>query len=284
MISQPPAAFHVLHSQTRQTPVVIGVPHAGRYYPPSVLARARVPQDALERLEDRHVDVFAASLGEAGHHVVVADIARAAIDLNRSIDEWEREDVAGHPPPTVINARTRSGLGVIPRRLSGIGDLWRHRLDYIEFARVVADVHRPYHAAIAEALNAARATFGWAVFLDLHSMPSAVGAGPQIVLGDRHGLTASLQLVDGIIAIAEGARIPVERNVPYAGAHGVMTHGAPRRSCDAVQVELDRALYLDAQNMPDLQGVARIEGLLIRMADWAARYARDMGRMAEAAE
>lgn len=279
-----PEPFAVVQTGSPQTPVVIGVPHAGRYYPPSVLARARVDEEELSRLEDRHVDAFVPVLADAGHQLVVAHVARAAIDLNRDPDEWERADVAGHTPPTSVSVRTRSGLGVVPRRLSGVGELWRHRLDHIELTEMVERVHRPYHRAIAEALAAARNQFGWAVFLDLHSMPTQPGGGPQIILGDRYGQTAGAYLTDGLLGMVEGEGVSVSRNVPYAGAYGVMHHGSPRRGTDAVQIELDRALYLDGINAPDADGVARMERLLLRMADWASRYAIDVGRMTDAAE
>ncbi|HJO67707.1 MAG TPA: N-formylglutamate amidohydrolase, partial [Sphingomonas sanguinis] len=141
-----------------------------------------------------------------------------------------------------------SGLGLVPRRVAGHGDIWTRRFRDAEMVARIERDHRPYHQALAERLAATRARYGMAVLLDLHSMPplGAPGLVPRLVIGDRHGTTAATRFVRRIEVEARGAGIAVTRNAPYAGGYIVERHGDPRRGIHAVQLELDRSLYLDA--------------------------------------
>ena len=155
------------------------------------------------------------------------------------------------PPPTrtlLQSARTRGGLGLIPTRIGGAGAIWRHRLPEQELQRRLADIHRPYHAAVHDALRQARARFGVAILLDCHSMPPRPdGTGPKVVFGDRHGTSISGELLAAAVAAAEAAGYQVGLNVPYAGGHITERHGRPDAGIHAVQIELDRSIYLDGQ-------------------------------------
>ncbi|MFV0623985.1 N-formylglutamate amidohydrolase [Sphingomonas sp. ac-8] len=229
------------------TPIVLSVPHAGRAYPAAMHDLLRVPLPALLPLEDRRVDAVA--LAARGPHTLFEAVRpRAWIDLNRGERERDPQIDAGAQPMAQpqASARLRSGLGLVPRRASSGVDIWTRRLTGEEVeARIVAD-HRPYHAALAEALAAAHARFGIAILLDIHSMPSLPGIAPaQLVLGDRHGRSARRGLVDVLGAVARDAGLRVARNQPYAGGHIVATHGLPQRNVHAIQIELDRSLYLD---------------------------------------
>ncbi|WP_174297371.1 N-formylglutamate amidohydrolase [Sphingomonas bacterium] len=255
------------------TPVVLSVPHAGRAYPAALMAQLAVPLATARLLEDRHVDAVAlAALG--GETMLVQRQARAWIDLNRREDERDPAAEAGMPAVTVggmpapavePSARVRAGLGLVPLRVGGRAELWRRRWTGGEvMARIVAD-HRPYHVAVADALGAAAARFGAAVLVDLHSMPPLPGRTPaRIVIGDRHGASA-----DGTAAAiieAQVARIGLRsaRNLPYAGGHIVERHGHPAFGVHAVQVEIDRSLYLDRSfDLPLADKVA-----------WLARWLR----------
>jgi N-formylglutamate amidohydrolase len=225
--------------------VVLSEPHAGREYPLPLRAAARVPVSALTGLEDRHVDavVLAARGAET---VIVQRLARAWIDLNRS--EHDRDPRLDEGAPTgQLSAKVRSGLGLVPRRTSAAGDLWRHRLTGAEVdARIVA-AHRPYHDALEAALHAARARFGVAVLLDLHSMPPIAGGTARIVIGDRFGRSAASRFVQRIAAESGAAGLEHALNAPYAGGHILERHGHPAARIHAVQLELDRSLYLDSR-------------------------------------
>lgn len=263
-------AFYLLGDPAAPaSPVVLSVPHAGRDYPLALRVNLRGPASGLE---DRHVDAVA--LAARGHEVTLVERhARAWIDLNRAEDERDPrvDEGAGAGPHS---ARVANGLGLVPRR-GPAGDLWRRPWSGAEVAaRIVAD-HRPYHLALAAALAAARARWGVAVLVDLHSMPSLTGAakGTRVVLGDRFGRSAGARFMSRAEAVCRAARWPAALNAPYAGGHVLERHGRPAAGIHAIQVELDRALYLDRaldRLGPGLAGAAAlVRDLLAALADEA---------------
>ncbi|HEX7819495.1 MAG TPA: N-formylglutamate amidohydrolase [Sphingobium sp.] len=233
-------------------PVVIAVPHAGREYPADLVARARVGLSGLKSLEDRHVDVLAIEAIAAGQCTLIARRARAVLDLNRHEEEIDASSVADlpHGVPTRASAKLRGGLGLVPHRYHSIGDLWLRRPGYAEVTERIGDIHAPYHAQLGLLLGAAVATWGTAMLIDLHSMPSIrPGLGQSqvdVVLGDRFGQSASAVLTRRAAALIEGHGLSVAINAPYAGGYTLERHGHPARNVHALQVEIDRTLYLDA--------------------------------------
>lgn len=268
-----------------ESPIVISVPHAGRDYPPALRAALRVPESALIVLEDRHVDAVARA-ARTDQTMLVQRRARAWIDLNRS--EFERDprvdDGARPQAQSNQSVKIRSGLGLVPRRGGAAGDLYRGRFAAADIARRIAEDHRPYHATLSATLAAARARFGIAVLVDVHSMPS-VGPHARLVLGDRFGATSDARFVARLEAAAARSGIATQRNSPYAGAHILQTHAAPARGIHAIQVEIDRALYLDSR----LDGlgpgfdatVALLKTLLAAVADEALSSAAPFALAAE---
>lgn len=230
---------------TPTSPVVLSVAHAGRDYPLALRRALRVPIDALAALEDRYVDLVAC--GARGTETLLVQRApRAWIDLNRAEHERDPrlEDSAQAERQPISSAKIRSGLGLVPRRTPGAGDIWRHRLSAADVQGRIAQAHRPYHAALARVLNAARARFGVAILLDLHSMPTPP-SGVRIVVGDRFGRAAAGRFVQRVETEAAASGYAVATNAPYAGGHILDLHGRPRDHIHAIQLELDRALYLD---------------------------------------
>ncbi len=248
------------------SPVVLSVPHAGRAYPLALRAALRVPIGAIALLEDRFVDLVAK--GARGTcSMLVQTCPRAWIDLNRSEDERDPRVDDGAPmrTPAQQSAKLRSGLGLVPRRAAGATEIWRHRFSGAEIEHRIETAHRPYHAALASMLAAARARFGVAVVLDIHSMPplSTRGQPARIVIGDRFGQSASGRLIACVEDAAKGVRTAL--NSPYAGGHILDRHGAPAAGIHAVQVEFDRSLYLDAALMQPGPGLGATTALLRRI-------------------
>ena len=255
------------------SPVILSVPHAGRDYPLALRAALRVPLVALVPLEDRHIDAVAIA-AQQRETMLVQRVARAWIDLNRSEQERDpgMDDGASRQAMPQQSARMRGGLGLVPRRVSGVGEIWRRRLDGDEVvARIMLD-HRPYHAALADALTRARARFGTAVLLDLHSMPPLTRAqGPaRIVLGDRFGRSAATRFVHRLESEILAAGITPGLNAPYAGGHILDVQGRPAQGIHAVQIEFDRTLYLDPALDGPGDGMAAMVALLRRMIDAVA--------------
>lgn len=269
--SVPPAAIAVRRPAARG-PVIVSVPHAGRIYPPEILAAARVPKEVLERLEDGWCDRIAADACDAGAMVVEALWARAVADCNRGEGQMAPGEVAPglRPRFSAPGRKERAGLGVVPTRLADCGALWRQPIDADTLHWRLESLHRPYHAILARELAAARDRFGQAVLIDLHSMPSIPpgqpGHGARIVVGDRFGTASAGWLADLVTACAGQLDVPVSRNRPYAGGHILNTHGRPAQGVHAVQIEIDRRLYLGPDRRPDAERVAE-------MARWFAALA-----------
>lgn len=258
------------------SPVILSVPHAGRDYPLALRAALRVPLDALVALEDRHVDRLAIAARSA-ETLLVQRPARAWIDLNRAESERDPriDDGADRQAMQAPSAKLRSGLGLVPRRIGRYGDLWRRPFAGEAIAaRITAD-HRPYHRALVTALAAARARFGAAVLIDVHSMPPLANAA--IVFGDRYGRAAATRFVHRLEAEAEAAGLSYALNAPYAGGHILDRHGDPAHGIHAVQIEWNRAIYLDAaldQPGPGLASAARtFRRMIAAVADEAASSA-----------
>lgn len=235
-----------------RSPVLLAVPHAGRRYPEDVVVRARVPMDRLRALEDRHADLLVAQAVSEGATAIVAHVGRAVIDLNRDPREIDPAMIDGglDPDGLLVSAKVRAGLGLFPRRLPSCGELWRTRMTAKDAATRIAEIHEPYHRAIAERLDLTRSIFGVAVLIDCHSMPPLPvrqpGGPVRIVIGDRFGAGASGAVVDLVLAAIDGVGLHAARNHPYAGGYTLDRHGRPRRQVHAVQIEYDRSLYLDA--------------------------------------
>lgn len=259
------ASFRIIGSIVPDSPVVLSVPHAGRDYPAVMAAALRAPTAQLSALEDRHVDAVAlgARLDET---LLLQDAPRAWIDLNRA--EHERDplldDGARRSP---LSAKVRAGLGIVPRRTAATGDVWRRRLgaDEVE-ARIAAD-HRPYHEALGAALARARDRFGVAILLDIHSMPSLPGGRTRVVVGDRFGRAASARFVQRVESEIAGAGLAHALNSPYAGGYILERHARPSEQVHGVQLEIDRALYLDARLDQPGPGLARTVTLVRAIID-----------------
>jgi N-formylglutamate amidohydrolase len=261
--------FHRIGPEEAATPVVISVPHAGRDYSPDLLAASRVPRETLQLLEDPYVDQLVQQAVMGGVQALIATVPRAEIDLNRSENELDPAMV--FPPPAKAAApslRTRSGLGLVPTRVSGAGSIWRNRVSAEEIARRVETVYRPYHQCLSIMLEAARKRFGLAILLDCHSMPGKpAGASNQVVFGDRHGSSAAPYLVKTLVNTARSQGFSTACNVPYAGGEITRRHGKPRAEIHAIQIELDRGLYLTPDCRTPGMGFERTASLLARMTD-----------------
>ena len=292
-------AFEVIAQGPSPIPVLISVPHAGRCYPPEILARMRHPDIAALRLEDRLVDLLGVAVADStGASLLVARAPRAMIDLNRAPEDvdWDMVASGGHGARDLPNGRARSGLGLVPRRLPGMGEIWRGRLSRAELDARIAGIHAPYHAALGEALGGLRARWGAALLIDLHSMPPLPRVdghlAVEIVVGDRFGKSCDGALVASAFAhFAAQGRIAAH-NRPYAGGYVLDTHGAPRAGVHAIQIEIDRSAYLDSRLVDPGDGfvgvAAMLTGLVRRLAGEVATLGGLRGaaddRWAQAAE
>lgn len=291
-----PIAFTLTPPDDASLPVLIAAPHGGRAYPPEVMENFRSPEARL-RLEDRYVDVLAQEVARlTGAALLTAHTPRAVIDLNRAPDDvdWSmiRSAKQGPRRHSLANRRARSGLGLVPRRLSGLGELWRHPITQAELDARIERVHRPYHQALGDALERVRDRWGAALLLDLHSMPPLHRrhegeAVAEFVLGDRFGASCDGRLAAAALAhLGDEGRV-VAHNRPYSGGYVLDRHAAPRRSIHAMQVEVCRSVYLDGRLAEPGARLPAIARLLARMVQRLSRELADMGTpgdMLQAAE
>jgi N-formylglutamate deformylase len=268
------SSFTVSGDTDGRWPLVMASPHSGRDYPPAFLAAARLSPQQLRRAEDPLVDELLE--GVSGVPVLRARYGRAFLDLNRAADELDPAMFDGAPPgPPRHTERVAAGLGVLPRVAAQGMDIYRRRLAPAEAAARIEALHQPWHRRIVELLERARARHGFAILLDCHSMPTPPGPmAPQIVLGDRHGSSAAAPLMALIEAHFRGYGWRVGRNIPYAGGHTTEYHGRPVEGIHAVQIEIDRGLYLEPYRM---QRNARFGDVATALAALAQRLADDAG-------
>ncbi|MEM9500423.1 MAG: N-formylglutamate amidohydrolase [Pseudomonadota bacterium] len=248
-------AFTYVAPRSMPMPVLIAVPHAGRRYPSETLANMRGEGMCQLRLEDRYVDKLGVEIAKlTGTGLLVAHAPRALLDLNRSQEDVDWDMIEGSPKPaqrhSSANRRARSGLGLIPRRLPGFGEIWRERLPREDLDARIEQIHRPYHDFLGRELERIRDAWGAALLVDLHSMPplrpqTGQDRSPEIVLGDRFGASCHGKLVARAFRYLDAQGRPNAHNRPYSGGYVLDRHASPRRGVHAVQVEVCRSAYLD---------------------------------------
>jgi N-formylglutamate amidohydrolase len=252
-------------------PLVFASPHSGDIQPVDMGARADLATASLRSAEDALVDRLIASARDHGVAVIAGRISRAYVDLNRAETELDPllvDKRAAQSP----SAKVAAGYGVIPR-LSGDGhDLYDRILSAAEVERRLAQVHRPYHQALERLMTQARAAAGAAVLVDWHSMPSrAAGSrgrsrpGLDVVLGDRHGASCAATVTRRLRRLFEQAGWRVGLNQPYAGGYSTQLWGRPAEAFHAVQIELNRSLYLDEATLRPSADFDRCRAVLTRV-------------------
>jgi N-formylglutamate deformylase len=249
-------------------PLILSSPHSGTHLPSEFLAASRLAEPQLRRMEDAHVGALLEGCAGAGIPLMEATHSRAILDLNRAEDELDPGMFAGKVVDTPrLTERVRRGYGLFPRVAAPNQPIHAARLPASLAAERIAGLHRPWHQALAQGLAAARQRHGFAILLDVHSMPPLDGAAPpQLVLGDLHGRSAAPSLVDWLedAFCAEGLK--VTRNSPYAGGHTTERHGRPAEGLHCVQLEFDRTLYMEMGSLAPNAGFARLAGTLARVA------------------
>jgi N-formylglutamate amidohydrolase len=277
-----PAPFALTRPDILTTPLVFASPHSGRHYPQAMMAASALDGAAIRRSEDAFVDELVAGAVEHGVPVIAACYARAYIDVNREpyeLDAAMFEDEL----PAFANARTArvaAGLGSIAKVVAEGQEIYRGKLTFDDAKARIEQVHRPYHHALKALLDEAKAKFGVAILIDWHSMPSAAaGSGrlpaPDLVLGDRFGAACSRQVTNAWERELEGRGYRVARNAPYAGGHTTEFYGKPGQGVHALQVEINRGLYLDEARLEPHAGFGALQANLRRAfatlaaADWS---------------
>jgi N-formylglutamate amidohydrolase len=240
-----------VHRPFRQTvPFVFASPHSGSIYPDSFVARSRLSSVALRRSEDAFVDELFCGAVALGAPMIAARFPRAFLDANRAPDEIDPFMFDGDLGVSIDapTSRVSAGLGVIPRIVRDGAEIYRGRLRAGEAEERLRLLYAPYHATLASLIEETRTEFGVAVLIDCHSMPSAA-AVPDIVLGDRYGASSTPALTRHADLCFQLQGFHVVRNTPYAGGYTTLLHGRRERDVHALQIEINRTLYLDEERI-----------------------------------
>jgi N-formylglutamate amidohydrolase len=270
--------FEILAPLEQQLPLVVNSPHSGQRYPAEFLAASRLDKRAIRRSEDAFVDDLFAPAVIAGAPLLRANFPRAWLDVNREPYELDPKMFAGSLPTyaNIRSVRVAGGLGTIARIVSESEEIYAGPLHVEEGLARIDCAYKPYHRALRELVADTFASFGVAVLIDCHSMPSIVrgGAGrlrPDIVLGDRYGTSCAGELTD--IAAQSLSRLgySVSRNKPYAGGYITEHYGQPSKGVHSLQIELNRCLYMDESTMERTGGYERLKAdigqLIAELAD-----------------
>jgi N-formylglutamate amidohydrolase len=290
MAIDPP--FSIEEPAQMLAPLVISSPHSGRAYSAAFLAQSRLHHSVLRRSEDMYVDLLMAGVSGLGVPFLQAHFPRAFVDVNREPFELDPRMFEGRLPP---HANTRSlrvagGLGSIPRVVGDNLEIYGRRWPVEEALMRIDTYHRSFHAALTKLMNRTMRHFGVALLLDMHSMPSASverehGRRVDLVIGDRFGTSAVPAVIDRIEAHARALGYSVNRNRPYAGGYITEHYGAPDAGRQAVQIEINRALYMnevDGSLLPSHLKVKR--DLMALIADLCAMPLMTMAPLRRAAE
>ena len=283
------SAYDVLLPDRNRSCVVFASPHSGRRYDAAFLKASALDEHTIRSSEDAFVDELFDCAPEFGAAFIKAGMPRAYVDLNRSADELDPALIEG-VRRVGHNPRVASGLGVIPRVVANGRAIYQGKLPLREAHYRIEAYWRPYHAKLQRLLDAAYQRHGQAVLLDCHSMPHEAMDGvarsgvarPNVVLGDRFGAAASGDVVNRIEDAFRAAGFTVARNAPFAGAYVTQAYGRPSRGQHAVQVEIDRSLYMDEERIRPNLDFAAIQEALRQVVAEVARIGE--GRVPLAAE
>lgn len=276
-------AFDFIPAIKPSSAVIFASPHSGRVYAPEFLSASVLDEVVLRSSEDAFVDLLVRAAPEAGSPVLLGGVPRAFVDYNRAATELDPA-LIHDVPKGGTNARVLSGLGVIPRVVAGARAIYNGKISRAEADTRLSRYWHPYHAQLTALMSRQRSQFGRAILFDMHSMPhDAIGSGnglsgsrPEIVLGDRFGAACHPDISARVAEIFTAAGLRVARNAPFAGAYIVQRYGQPSVGQHVVQIEIDRALYMDEQHICPLPDFAEFQTLM----DNVVRALADIGREA----
>lgn len=255
------APFEVRAGAVQRVPFVFNSPHSGRFYPERFLAMTRLDENTIRRSEDCYVDeLFGCAVG-LGAPLLAANFPRAYIDVNR--EPWELDPRMFHEPvPPFANIRSprvAGGLGTVPKLVGEGLDIYPSRLPLSEALSRIDAIYKPYHDALKRLITRTHARFGFAVLIDCHSMPASIRVGeaglrPDFIIGDRFGVSAAAEVTERAIGLLVSMGYTVAHNKPYAGGFITEHYGRPARRLHALQIEINRGLYMNERTFQKSPG------------------------------
>jgi N-formylglutamate amidohydrolase len=284
--------FEVLEPAECGSPVVFNSPHSGRIYPRAFLESAKLDLATLRRSEDSFVDELIAGVVPRGHPLVRVHFPRCYVDVNREPYELDPRMFEGRLPSfaNTRSMRVAGGLGTVARVVGDAQEIYHQRIPIDDALRRIEGLYKPYHRALRRLINKAHQAFGTVIVVDCHSMPS-VGVSrdeprrPDVVIGDRYGTSCASLLPDLVEQIMSGLGYSIGRNKPYAGGFITEHYGNPASGLHTVQLELNRAIYMDERRRERGPRFAKVVADFAALADALAEVPYgDLGPFQAAAE
>jgi N-formylglutamate amidohydrolase len=287
-----PPPFEIVEPAAWRAPIIFNSPHSGSVYPPEFLSASRIDLAALRRSEDSFMDELIAGLSDHGFPTVTVNFPRSYVDVNREPYELDPRMFQGRLPSfaNTRSMRVAGGLGTIPRVVGDGQEIYRERLTVDDALARIEAFYKPYHRALRRLINKAHQAFGTVIVVDCHSMPS-VGVSrdeprrPDMVIGDRYGTSCAALLPDMVEQTMGRLGYSVGRNKPYAGGFITEHYGNPASGLHTVQLELNRAIYMDERRRERGPRFAQVATDFALLADaLAAVSLGDLGPFQAAAE
>ena len=284
--------FEVLEPTEWRAPIIFNSPHSGSVYPYDFLNASRIDLATLRRSEDSFMDELISDLSSRGFPVVRVNFPRSYVDVNREPYELDPRMFAGRLPSfaNTRSMRVAGGLGTIPRVVGDGQEIYRERLCVDDALSRIEALYKPYHRALRRLINKVHQTFGSVVVVDCHSMPS-IGVSrdeprrPDVVIGDRYGTSCAPLLPDMVENTMSRLGYSVGRNKPYAGGFITEHYGNPASGLHAIQLELNRAIYMDERRREKGPRFAQVAADFAALADALATVPLgDLGPFQVAAE
>jgi N-formylglutamate amidohydrolase len=286
-----PSSFEILAPPRWLAPMVFNSPHSGHALPQDFRQLSNLNENQLRYSEDSHVDELFAGCLDAGAPLMRSLLSRSYLDLNREPYELDARMFRERLPAYVncASPRVASGLGTIPRTVGDGVLIYNAPLDFAEAIKRIETVYRPYHRALGALLDEAYNATGTALLVDCHSMPSSAvthmrpshNRNVDIVLGDRYGSACEPEITSLIETHMQTSGLMVSRNKPYSGGFFTENHGRPRHGRHAVQIEVNRALYMNETSHEPSAEFAGLQTVFTALATQLAEWLKTRSSIAE---
>jgi N-formylglutamate deformylase len=257
--------FEILEPKLCQGPVLFNSPHSGSTYPRDFLAACRLDIATLRRSEDSFVDELIAGVVHGGYPMMHAHFPRCFVDVNREPYELDPRMFEGRLPSfaNTRSMRVAGGLGTVARVVGDAQEIYDQRIPVDDALRRIESLYKPYHRALRRLFTRLHRDFGAAVLIDCHSMPSTAGhkderPRPEFVLGDRYGTSCVGAVAETVEKTLRTLGYTVSRNKPYAGGFITEHYGNPAAGLHAIQLEINRALYMDERRYQRSSAFSRL--------------------------
>ena len=284
--------FEILEPAEWRGPVVLNSPHSGSVYPRAFLTASRLELATLRRSEDSFVDELNLGVVRRGYPLMRAHFPRCYVDVNREPYELDPRMFEGRLPSfaNTRSMRVAGGLGTVARVVGDAQEIYHQRIPVDEAIRRIEGLYKPYHRALRRLFTRVHRDFGAAILIDCHSMPSSAGSKDErpradVVLGDRYGTSCVAAVAETVESTLRAQGYSVSRNKPYAGGFITEHYGNPASGLHAIQLELNRAIYMDERRREKGPRFAQVAADFTALADALATVPLgDLGPFQAAAE